>query len=85
MPINPLTIGSLFNFKDKLTCNMRSGVIYLCNCPKCILGTGTSVGCTERMLRVRVAGYLGYSHRTGEPVQVKKNQPSVSMHCPVVF
>ena len=72
MPINPLTIGCLFNFKDRLTCDMRSGVIYLFNCPKCILGTGTYIGCTERMLRVRVAGHLGYSNRTGEPVLVKE-------------
>ena len=47
VPVEPLNIGSLFNFKDNLPRDIISGV-------------------TERMLRVRLGGHLGTSHRTGD-------------------
>ena len=72
-PVNPFSIGSLFKFKDRLPSDMNSGVVYLFNCPKCTLGTVSYIGCTERMLRVRVAGHLGLSHRTGDSIGVKEN------------
>ena len=68
VPVNPLIIDSLFKFKDKLSRDMISGVVYLFNYPKCTFGTVSYIGCTERMLRVRVAGRFGTSHRTGEPL-----------------
>ena len=51
---------------------MRSGVIYQFTCPKCTLGTDTYIGCTKRMLWVRVAGHLGVSHRTNSNLGVKE-------------
>ena len=36
---NPLTIGTLFRFKDSLPELMRSSTVYLFTCPKCNLGT----------------------------------------------
>ena len=66
------TIGSLFKFKDRLPSDMTSGVIYLFTCPNCSLGTGSYIGSTERMLRVRVAGHLDTSHRTGIDLGVKE-------------
>ena len=51
---------------------MNFGVVYLFNCLKCTLGTVSYIG-TERMLRVRVAGYLGLSNRTGGSCGVKEN------------
>ena len=60
---NPLTISSMFKFKDVLPELMRSRVIYHFNCPKCNLGN--YVGCTNRLLKVRIDSHRGVSHRTG--------------------
>ena len=63
IPTNPLTIGSLFKYKEKLDPLMTSGVVYLFNCPKCELGK--YVGSTRRLLKVRVDSHRGISYRTG--------------------
>ena len=60
---NPLTISSLFKFKDSLPELMRSSVIYQFSCPKCNLGN--YVGCTNRLLKVRIDSHRGISYRTG--------------------
>jgi hypothetical protein len=44
-PTNPLSISTLFKFKDSMPFDMRSGVVYSFTCP----------GCTDRTLRVRDA------------------------------
>ena len=67
---NPLTIQSLFKFKDKLPEFMRSGVVYEYSCPKCNLGT--YIGSTERLLHVRYSSHKGVSHRTGCGLNVKE-------------
>ena len=52
---------------------MRLEVVYQFTVqPKCTLETGTYIGCTERMPRVRVAGHLGISHRTNLNLNVKE-------------
>ena len=68
-PVNPLSIGHLFKFKDRLP-----GVVYQFNCSKCSLRTvALYIGCTERILRVRVVGYpLSLSHGTNDPLNTKK-------------
>ena len=63
IPKNPLTIGSLFRYKEKLSPLMTSSVIYKFNCPRCDLGT--YVGSTQRLLRVRIDCHRGVSYRTG--------------------
>ena len=63
IPINPLTIGSLFRQKEKLNPLMTSGVVYMFNCPMC--NVGRYVGSTRRLLRVRVDSHKGVSYRTG--------------------
>ena len=63
IPTNPLTMGSLFKFKDKLDPLMTSCVVYKFNCPRCNLGT--YVGSTQRLLRVRIDCHNGVSYRTG--------------------
>ena len=60
---NPLSIGSLFRWKEKLDPLMTSGVVYLFNCPMC--NKGKYVGSTRRLLRVRADSHIGISHRTG--------------------
>ena len=70
---NPLTIGSLFSFKDTLPELMRSCVVYKFNCPKC--NFGTYVGCTKRLLKVRIDSHRGVSHRTGCTLKSKENSP----------
>ena len=75
---NPLTIGSLFHFKDTLPELMRSGVIYKFTCSKC--NFGTYVGCTNRLLKVRIDSHGGVSHRTGILLNKKENS-SVRSHC----
>ena len=68
---NPLTLGSLFSFKDTLPELMRSSVIYKYTCPKC--NFGTYVGCTKRLLKVRIDSHRGVSHRTGCTLRAKEN------------
>lgn len=75
---NSLSIGSLFHFKDCLPELMRSNVIYHFNCPKC--NFGTYVGCTHRMLKVRIDSHKGVSHRTGNPLSTKENS-AIRSHC----
>ena len=67
---NPLTIKSLFKFKDSLPELMRSSVVYQFSCPKC--NFGTYIGCTNRMLRVRIDSHRGVSHRTGVSLSKKE-------------
>ena len=75
---NPLTIGSLFQFKDTLPELMRSGVTYKFSCSKC--NFGTYVGCTNRLLKVRIDSHRGVSHRTGIVLN-KKEHSSIRSHC----
>ena len=75
---NPLTIGSLFHFKDTLPELMRSCVIYKFDCQKCIFGT--YIGCTNRLLKTRIDSHRGVSHRTGITLN-KKEFSSVRNHC----
>ena len=75
---NTLSIGSLFSFKDTLPELMRSCVIYEFNCPKC--NFGKYIGCTSRMLKVRIDSHRGVSHRTGNSLGNKENS-SVRDHC----
>ena len=70
---NPLTIGSMFSFKDTLPELMRSCIIYEFNCPKC--NFGKYVGCTKRLLKVRIDSHRGVSHRTGCSLNSKENSP----------
>ena len=67
---NPPTINSLFKFKDSLPELMRSSVVYKFSCPKCNLGR--YIGCTNRMLRVRIDSHRGVSHRTGVSLSRKE-------------
>ena len=60
---NPLTIGSLFSFKDTLPELMRASTVYLFSCPNCHLGN--YVGCSNRLLKVRIDSHKGVSYRTG--------------------
>ena len=60
---NPLTIGSLFRFKDTLPELMRSSTVYMFSCPKCNLGN--YIGCSSRLLKVRINCHMGVSYRTG--------------------
>ena len=75
---NPLTISSLFKFKDSLPELMRSSVIYQFSCPKCNLGN--YVGCTNRLLKVRIDSHRGVSYRTGSKL-TKPEFSSVRNHC----
>ena len=74
---NPLTIGSLFHFKDTLPELMRSCVVYKFTCPKC--NFGTYIGCTNRLLKVRIDSHRGVSHRTGATLNKKENS-SIRTH-----
>ena len=67
---NPLTIGSLFKFKDTLPELMRSSTVYLFSCPKCNLGK--YIGNTSRLLKVRINCHMGVSHRTGSTLRNKE-------------
>ena len=63
IPKNPLTIGSLFRYKDRLNPLMTSKVVYKYTCPRCDFGS--YIGATKRLLRVRINSHNGVSHRTG--------------------
>ena len=64
IPRNPLTIGSMFRYKDRLNPLLTSNVVYKYSCPKCDFGT--YVGSTKRLLRVRINSHSGVSYRTGD-------------------
>ena len=64
--VNKFTIGSFFNYKDKLPTGMRSSVIYEFSCTRCV---SRYVGMTTRTLRCRVAEHAGRSFRTNIPLQ----------------
>ena len=75
---NPLTINSLFKFKDSLPELMRSCVVYEYTCPKCNLGN--YVGCTNRLLKVRIDSHRGVSYRIGSKLG-KPEMSSIRNHC----
>ena len=60
---NTYTIGSLFNYKDKIPMTLRSSVIYKYSCALC--ASGTYVGLTTRALHMRIAEHQGRSFRSG--------------------
>ena len=68
---NPNTIGNFFKFKDSIPELMRASVVYLFTCPKC--NFGTYVGCTDRLLKVRIDSHIGVSFRTQQPLNSKEN------------
>jgi hypothetical protein len=79
-PTNPISISTFFKFKDSMPIDMRSGVVYSFNCPECTSGTCTYIGCTDRMLRVRVAEHRGRSYRT-DSVLKNKEDSAIRKHC----
>ena len=78
IPKNPLKLGSLFYFKDRLPTLMQSNVAYMFSCPKCKIGT--YIGATKRLLKVRIDSHLGISHRTGCSLN-KKEFSNIREHC----
>ena len=77
-PNNSLSLSSIFKFKDSMPLDMRSGIVYSYNCSKCNLECAY-IGCTERLLRVRVASHLGISSRTGIDLKVKEKS-NIRLH-----
>ena len=67
---NQFRIKNFFHFKDSLVPLMRHNVVYLYTCPKCELGR--YIGCTTRLLRVRICSHMGVSHRTHNQLSVKE-------------
>ena len=77
---NSFKIGSFFHFKDAFEPLMRAGVVYIYNCPKCDLGK--YIGCTSRLLKVRICGHMGISHRTLDPIS-NKEKSAIRHHATV--
>jgi hypothetical protein len=69
--VNPLKIMTLFKFKDRLQDGMRSNLVYLYTCPRC--SRGNYVGCTQRLLKVRVDCHRGVSYRTDNALSRKEH------------
>ena len=74
---NPFTIGSLFHFKDTLPVLMRSSCVYIYNCPNCKFGT--YIGCSKRLLKVRIDAHKGVSYRTSS-VLTNKEYSAIRSH-----
>jgi len=62
---NTFTIGSFFNYKDKLPLGMLSSIIYSFSCVRC---TSEYVGMTSRPLFIRIAEHAGRSYRTNRAI-----------------
>ena len=58
---NPFTIGSFFNFKDRLPSELMSGVVYKFSCGGC---NASYIGCTRQRFKARVCQHIGRSDRT---------------------
>ena len=61
---NGFTIGSLFNYKDRLPFDLQSSIVYQYSCARC--ASGTYVGSTIRSIHMRIAEHRGRSFRTGK-------------------
>ena len=70
---NRSTIGSLFQYKEKLPLMLQSSLIYKFSCARCAYGT--YVGSTAHNLYMRIAEHRGRHFRTGN---LDKN-PKVSL------
>ena len=68
---NKNTIGSQFQFKERLPKGLLSSCIYEFRCAQC--ASGTYIGSTIRSLHMRIAEHRGRSFRTGKEVQSSKS------------
>ena len=66
-----IKIGSLFNYKDKISSKSRSHVVYKFTCGDCNV---TYIGKTIRHFKVRMCEHLGISHITGKLRKYNPNQ-----------
>ena len=64
--VNEFTIGSFYNYKDKLPFAARSSLVYRFSCAAC--SASDYVGMTSRSLSARIAEHAGRSIRTGNPL-----------------
>ena len=62
-------LGNFFRFKDKVTFNLRSNVVYKFSCGRC---NATYYGETCRHLNIRVGEHSGVSPLTGKKSKTKK-------------
>ena len=60
--VNKFTVGSFFNYKDKLPMRLKSSLLYKFSCAQC---ASEYVGMTARTLGTRVDEHVGVSYRTG--------------------
>ena len=77
--VNKFTVGSVFNYKDKLPAGVRASLVYKFSCAQC---ASTYIGSTGRVLRTRVAEHAGRSYRTGIRLatwHTRRIRPSASM------
>jgi len=58
---NNYTIGSFFNYKDRLPDSLCSDIVYKFTCPVCLDGY---IGSTSRNLKIRISEHRGMSYRT---------------------
>ena len=63
--VNRFTIGSYFNYKDKIPKSLRASLVYQFSCERC---SSRYVGSTCRNLYQRVAEHSGLSFRTNQPL-----------------
>ena len=60
--VNKFTVGSFFNYKDKLPMHLKSSLVYKFSCAQ---GASEYVGMTTHSLCTRVDEYVGVSYRRG--------------------
>ena len=60
--VNKFTVGSFFNYKDKLPMPLKSSLVYKCTCAQC---ASEYVGMPARTLGTRGDEHVGVSYRTG--------------------
>ena len=60
--VNKFTVGSFFNYTDKLPMRLKSSLVYKFSCAQC---ASEYVGMTARTLGIRVDEHVGVSYRTG--------------------
>ena len=60
--VKKFTVGSFFNYKEKLPMCLKSFVVHKFNCAQC---ASEYVGMTTRTLGTRVDKQVGVSYRTG--------------------
>ena len=75
--VNSFKIKSFFQYKDQLTVDLCSNIIYRYTCGTC---NSSYIGSTIKQSKIRFCQHIGISHRTNKPIS-SLSHSSIRAHC----